>query len=87
MLFRIEQITKSRESENMKEKKTEKEFMNLISSLNETQLEEFYEELYPSDLEKDLEQECIDYFEWNNDNPKRQKEMIKSLEQILGVKE
>lgn len=63
----------------MRDKGLKKEFIDLISNLNQEQLEEFYEELYPSDLEKDLEQECIEYFDWNNDNVKRQKELVSIL--------
>lgn len=71
----------------MNKKESLEKFQELITCLNQEQLEELYEEIYPSDVEKDLEQECIDYFEWVSDNPKRQKELINFVEEQLGEKE
>ena len=63
-----------------------KEFMQLIGDLDTTQLEEFHEELYPDDLERDLEMECIEYFDWYDNSPKRQKEIIISQTKFWQVK-
>lgn len=57
------------------------EFMELISYLTETQLKDLHTKMY-GNKETDLEQECIDCFEWNSDNSKVQKEWIDYLKDL-----
>ena len=67
----------------LKQNKLEKEFNELITQLDDAELSELYDECYPQEEEKDLEQEIIEYFSWNSDNPKRQKELLATLKGMI----
>lgn len=67
----------------IKEKGIQKQFNELITQLGDEGLVELYEECYPNEIEKDYEREIIEYFDWNDDNPKRQKELLDKLKEIL----
>ena len=73
---------KQKEIKKLSQKDIKKQFMEGITQLSDMGLAELYDECYPNE-EKDYEQEVIEYFNWNSDNPERQKELLDKLNEML----